>query len=101
MENSIQHYYEGERYPILPYIVAPLPNLQNSIIFGSNELVKEHDSFVGSVVENFENINNIGVFARCVSYKKYLNIYITYVTECVEDKSNRKGLTTNVGCAIL
>ena len=90
-------YHNNEQDFILPYIIAPIATLQDTIILGS-EIIKNSEShFIGEIDAEI----SIGdMFTRAVKYKDFFNLYITFSTACEEKNTGRRGLKLTIGFLI-
>jgi hypothetical protein len=90
--------YNKENDFILPYIIAPLGAMQDTVILGSNYITAKQEDFISEIDSATIDINTIG--ARVANYNDFLNVYITFATDCEEIGSQRKGLNLTVGALI-
>ena len=85
--------YNTEKDYILPYIIAPLTGIQDTIIMGPNFITQ--DKFIREI-----NAEIYGIGARVVNYEDFFNTYMTFSTDCEEIGSERKGLNLTIGVLI-
>jgi len=95
---SISYYYEGAS-KILPYIIAPLPDIQDNFLLAPKNLVSDQREFINQTSLPPEQCSG-KPYARAYSYNEYVNIYIVFPTTEKEELSGRLGLDFVIGILI-
>jgi hypothetical protein len=94
---SAIYYPDTDRsVPFLPFLVAPLGDLQDTLILGPQSVARIHDQFINSLYAQIGNRNLQSIAARVFVFNSKLCIAILFPTNLI-DKAGRPGLTLSMG----
>lgn len=92
-------YYPDEECQILPFIIAPIGEYQDTLILAPQSISKIHDQFIRIIYSPIANENIESIYSRAFNYKSSLCITISFPTK-VKDEANRLGMIFTIGCLI-
>lgn len=100
MKTDLLLYYPEENNPILPFIVAPFFEQQDTLIVAPQGLAQEHDKFLNQLYITSPNSVPANVYIRVFNYESYLVVMVMFSSNLREQDSNREGLVLTLGALI-
>ena len=100
MLSELTTYYKDDDKLILPFIVAPVSQQQDSLIIAPQSIAKIHDSFLNQIYSTIPNTELSFVYIRAFDYNSYVAIIVIFPSSIKEDKTNRSGLVLTLGALI-
>jgi hypothetical protein len=99
MKSDLLLYYQEEN-PILPFIVAPFFENQDTLIVAPQILSQKHDEFLNQLYATVPNSTPGNIYVRIFNYESYLVVMVMFSSNQREQGSNRKGLVLTLGALI-
>jgi hypothetical protein len=101
MLNELQLYYPVQTIRILPFVVAPILQHQDSLIIAPKNITGNHDEFVNRIYERTPDAKLGYVYLRAFHFNaNYVVVMITFPSSVKEYQTNRTGLVFTIGAMI-
>src|ERR1044071_596882 len=99
MLSDLAIYYEDHEHPILPFLIAPVLDQQDTLIIGPRNAAAEHDRFLSECFSRMPVSLEL-VYLRVFIYQSRVAIILVLPTRVEEESSKRSGLVLTLGALI-
>src|SRR5438128_754715 len=100
MLDELAVFYHEDDSPVLPFIIAPIAEQQDTLIVAPQRLAQVQDRFLNAVFGKLPQTRAGSLHIRVFSYESSIAIVLVFPTNLLEEKSMRPGLTLTLGALV-
>ena len=82
--------------PFMPFLVVPLQNSQDTLLFGPQRIADSHDRFIDQIYREISHDKKTVLSIRCFLFEGMISIAVLLPTG-LKDEGGREGLTVSIG----
>jgi hypothetical protein len=100
MLSDLTTYYQDHGNPVSPFLIAPVLEQQDTLIFGPGDVASEHDRFLNECFRRMPLSLRGFLYLRVFTYKSRIAIIMVLPTSVEEQSSKRTGLVLTLGALV-